>query len=307
MVERGIGRGLAAILPTSAGDDETLHRIPLDLIVAQPEPAAQGRSTSRSWASWPTRCASTACCSRSSCDRCPAAATSCVAGERRWRAARLAGLERIPAVVRTRRGERAARARDDREHGAPGPQPGRGRPRLRGARRRVRSDEGGGRPPRRQEPRGDLEPRAPARAARRGARDARGRARCRRATAARCCRRPTTTLAGASRARRATAACRCARPRTSRAVGLRGRLPSAPRSLQSADALAASREAEEALAALLGREVRVRMGRRGGAVEIPFDDLAELSEIARRISGRRPLERLTTIEECPCRRGSTRR
>ena len=37
---------------------------------------------------------------------------------------------------------------------------------------------------------------------------------------------------------------------------------------------------------LLGREVRVRMGRRGGAVEIPFDDIAELSEIARRISGR---------------------
>jgi ParB family chromosome partitioning protein len=56
--------------------------------------------------------------------------------------------------------------------------------------------------------------------------------------------------------------------------------------LQSADTLAAKAEAEDALSALLGRDVRVRFGRRGGAVEIPFDDLAELSEIARRISGR---------------------
>jgi hypothetical protein len=57
--------------------------------------------------------------------------------------------------------------------------------------------------------------------------------------------------------------------------------------LQSADALEATRQAEDMLAALLGCEVKVRLGRKGGTVEIPFDDLAELSEIARRISTRK--------------------
>jgi ParB family chromosome partitioning protein len=57
--------------------------------------------------------------------------------------------------------------------------------------------------------------------------------------------------------------------------------------LQSADALAATRDAEEMLGSLLGREVHVRLGKRGGKVEIPFDDLAELSDLARRISGPR--------------------
>ena len=35
------------------------------------------------------------------------------------------------------------------------------------------------------------------------------------------------------------------------------------------------------MAAALGREVSVRLRRRGGAVEIPFDDLAEVREMAR--------------------------
>jgi len=37
------------------------------------------------------------------------------------------------------------------------------------------------------------------------------------------------------------------------------------------------------LTAALGTEVRVRLGRRGGTVEIPFEDLSEVLEIARRI------------------------
>jgi ParB family chromosome partitioning protein len=60
-----------------------------------------------------------------------------------------------------------------------------------------------------------------------------------------------------------------------------------PSRLQSADALAASRDAEEALTALLGREVHARLGRKGGTLEIPFDDLMELAEIVRRLTGRR--------------------
>ena len=97
-----------------------------------------------------------------------------LAGERRLRAARLAGLERIPAVVRSAaEGERLELAMIENMARA-GPEPGRGCACLRRARRGVRPHEGGGRPPRRAQPRGDLEPGAPAGAARRGAGDARG-------------------------------------------------------------------------------------------------------------------------------------
>jgi hypothetical protein len=54
--------------------------------------------------------------------------------------------------------------------------------------------------------------------------------------------------------------------------------------LQSADAIAAARTAEEGLTAALGAEVRVRLGRRGGTVEIPFEDLAEVHDMTRRIN-----------------------
>jgi ParB family chromosome partitioning protein len=56
--------------------------------------------------------------------------------------------------------------------------------------------------------------------------------------------------------------------------------------LQSADAIAAARATEEELTAALGAEVRVRLGRRGGTVEIPFDDLSEVHEMTRRITGK---------------------
>jgi ParB family chromosome partitioning protein len=60
-----------------------------------------------------------------------------------------------------------------------------------------------------------------------------------------------------------------------------------PARLQSADAIEAARHMEEELSTLLGREVHVRIGRRGGRVEIPFDDLSQVSEIARQIAGPR--------------------
>ena len=249
MVERGIGRGLAAILPTTRGGRRVAAPHSAGADRAEPEPAAQVLRRTGTARRSPSRCACTACCSRSSCARCPAAATSCspasVAGARRSSR----GLDRIPAVVRTAAENERLELAHDREHGARGPQPGRVGARLRGARGRVRLDEGGGRPPRRQEPRRGLEPRAPARAPRRGAGDARGRHSFRKDTAARCCRRPITTRGGASRARRATAGSRCARPRTLRAAVQRGRRSSGAK-LQSADALAAAREAEDMLGAL---------------------------------------------------------
>jgi ParB-like chromosome segregation protein Spo0J len=53
--------------------------------------------------------------------------------------------------------------------------------------------------------------------------------------------------------------------------------------LHSADAIGAAREVEEALATALGAEVRVRLGRRGGTVEIPFEELSEVLEMTHRI------------------------
>jgi ParB family chromosome partitioning protein len=54
--------------------------------------------------------------------------------------------------------------------------------------------------------------------------------------------------------------------------------------LQSADAIDAARQAEEVLTNVLGFEVHVRLSRHGGTVEIPFDDLSEVRELALRIS-----------------------
>ena len=61
--------------------------------------------------------------------------------------------------------------------------------------------------------------------------------------------------------------------------------PQRPR-LVPADLTAAREAAEEELAAALGQDVRVRLRRRGGVVEIPFDDLAEIRELARALTRR---------------------
>ena len=55
------------------------------------------------------------------------------------------------------------------------------------------------------------------------------------------------------------------------------RRASRPRAVHSADADAARARGGGGARAALGREVRVRLGRRGGTVEIPFDDLAEVA------------------------------
>jgi ParB family chromosome partitioning protein len=56
-------------------------------------------------------------------------------------------------------------------------------------------------------------------------------------------------------------------------------------SLVPADALEACRELEDALAALLAAEVRVRAKSRGAKVEIAFDDMRQAQELARRLAG----------------------
>jgi ParB family chromosome partitioning protein len=64
--------------------------------------------------------------------------------------------------------------------------------------------------------------------------------------------------------------------------------PAAPRrpQLVPADLTDARRAAEDQLSAVLGREARVRLRRRGGVVEIPFEDLAEVRDLVRMLSGR---------------------
>jgi ParB family transcriptional regulator, chromosome partitioning protein len=286
VVERGIGRGLAAILPTSAGDEEVLHRIPLDLIAPNPrQPRSDlherelrelAASIGRHGVLQPVLVRAL-----------PGGRYELIAGERRWRAARLAGLERIPAVVRsageddrlelalienmaredlnTVEAARACAALVD-DLGLTkedvGRRVGKSRVAISNLVRLLELpddvlemlaagelSEGHGRA---------ILQAPDHHARRRVAREARDRG---------LSVRQTESLARGGAVRRP---------------------PVKSTRLHSADALAAAREMEESLAAELGREVRVRLGRRGGAVEIPFDEFAELRELARRITGRTP-------------------
>jgi len=97
---RGMGRGLAAILSTTDADSEVeLRELPVELITPNPH---QPRRTFDE--------ASLVALAASLQDRgvlqpvlvrpLPGGTYELIAGERRWRAARLAGLETIPSVVR---------------------------------------------------------------------------------------------------------------------------------------------------------------------------------------------------------------
>ena len=284
MVERGIGRGLAAILPTATDNEDTLQRIPLDLIGPNPRQPrkAFGEAELRELAD---SLREHGVLQPVLVRPLPGGRYELLAGERRWRAARLAGLERIPAVVRAAQDDDRLEiavienmARQDLnpveaahacaalvdEFGLTkeevGKRVGKSRVAISNLVRLLelpdevlsmleagQLSEGHGR--------AVLQARDH-NVRRRVAREARDRG---------LSVRQTESLA-----------------RGDAATGTS--MPAAR--LQSADALAASRDAEETLASLLGCEVHVRLGRRGGSVEIPFDDLAELSDLARRIAGR---------------------
>ena len=99
MVERGIGRGLAAILPPPVSRRRALHQIPLDLIAPNPRQPRKpfddaeleelADSIRAHGVLQPVLVRPLA-----------GGRYELLAGERRLRAARMAGLERIPAVVR---------------------------------------------------------------------------------------------------------------------------------------------------------------------------------------------------------------
>jgi ParB family chromosome partitioning protein len=284
VVERGIGRGLAAILPTTAGEDETLHRIPLEQIAPNPD---QPR---KSFDEQALRALADSLREHGVIQpvivrALPGGRYELLAGERRWRAAQLAELDRIPAVVRTAAdGERLELAMIENMA------------------------------------RQDLNPVEAARACAAlvdefgltkeevGRRV--GKSRVAISNLVRLLELPDEVLAmleagtlseghgrAVLQAPDHTVRRRVAREARDRGLSVRqtedlargGTSRPAKRAakLQSADALEATRQAEDMLAALLGCEVKVRLGRKGGTVEIPFDDLAELSEIARRISTRK--------------------
>jgi ParB family chromosome partitioning protein len=100
VVERGIGRGLAAILPSSKVEEESLERIPIDLI--QPNPRQPRSSFDEQALSELAESLQANGLLQPVLVR-PLAGSGyeLIAGERRWRAARLAGLERVPAIVRS--------------------------------------------------------------------------------------------------------------------------------------------------------------------------------------------------------------
>ena len=101
---RGMGRGLAALLTPSttsggAGDRE-LRQLPVELIGPNPRQPRKELRRGRRCSRWPARSGTAACSSPCWCARRAGGTYELIAGERRWRAAQLAGLDTIPALVR---------------------------------------------------------------------------------------------------------------------------------------------------------------------------------------------------------------
>lgn len=283
MVERGIGRGLAAILPEAQDTDETLHQLPLELIVPNPDQPRQSFGEP-GLAELADSIRVHGVLQPVLVRPLPGGRYELLAGERRWRAAQIAGLERIPAVLRpasaNERLELAMIENMARQDLNP----------IEAARACAALVEGFG------FTKEEVGRRV-------------GRSRVAISNLVRLLELPDEVLAmveagelteGHGRAVLQApdhhARRRIAREAAERGLSVRqtealARGTGAERPvrrrkprLQSADAIEAAREAEEALTTALGIEVHVRLGRRGGKVEIPFEELAEVREIARRIA-----------------------
>jgi ParB family transcriptional regulator, chromosome partitioning protein len=284
VADRGIGRGLSAILPPAREQSESLQQIPPDLIDPNPR---QPRST---FDDADLRELAESVTARGVLQPVlvrplPGGRYELVAGERRLRAAKLAGLDRIPALVRsTEENERLElalienMARQDLnpvdaaracaalvdELGVSkeeiGRRVGRSRAAISNMVRLLELPD---------EVLAMLESSELSEGHGRAILQVRDRSEQR--SLARRARDEGLTV------RKTEALARAEAP------GTGGRRRPA---LVAADALEACRELEESLSRLIGHEVRVRIKGRGAKVEIAFEDLREAQELVRRLSGR---------------------
>ena len=96
--QRGLGRGLDALLSAMPERDETLLEVPIDRIA--PNPLQPRKSFDAAALDGLARSVKSSGVIQPVVVRRAGDGYQLVAGERRWRAAGLAGLERIPAIVR---------------------------------------------------------------------------------------------------------------------------------------------------------------------------------------------------------------
>src|SRR5262245_25555738 len=98
MNKRGLGRGLGALLSSSPTDGDVMVEVVIDQI--EPNPNQPGKSFETNSLEELAASIRTSGVIQPIIVRQVAERYQLIAGERRWRAARQAGLERIPAIVR---------------------------------------------------------------------------------------------------------------------------------------------------------------------------------------------------------------
>jgi ParB family chromosome partitioning protein len=99
MTRRGIGRGLAAIIPEASVEDPELRDLPLDLIRPNPD-QPRTRFDPASISSLAASIADAGIVQPLIVRPLADGRYELIAGERRWRAAREAGIQTVPAIVR---------------------------------------------------------------------------------------------------------------------------------------------------------------------------------------------------------------
>src|SRR5918992_325844 len=98
MNKRGLGRGLGASLPPAATESESLIELPIDEI--RPNPNQPRKSFEAGSLDELARSIKASGVIQPIVTRRVGNRYELIAGERRWRAARAAGLSRIPAIIR---------------------------------------------------------------------------------------------------------------------------------------------------------------------------------------------------------------
>ena len=141
--QRGMGRGLAAILPETGRRRARLPRGPGRADPPEPRPAAHAARPRVDLRASPSRSPRPGVIQPLIVRPLADGRYELIAGERRWRAAREAGLETVPALVRDEDETAPPADGADRERGPRGPQPRRRGARLRGAGRGPRPHQGG--------------------------------------------------------------------------------------------------------------------------------------------------------------------